>query len=125
MKLQMQLSSFFVNIASKIKEPVENTSQEKPRELCQQTLPADTKFVISNVEKEKVLKYWSNIDISKATRTYGIVRRLLKLPSPHIAEHVTFICNYSINVSAFPNKWKKAKVTPLHKGGPSEKVNNY
>ena len=88
-------------------------------------LPADTKFVIFNIEKEKVLKYLSNIDISKATGTDGIGPRLLKLAAPHIAEHVTFICNHSINNSVFPNKWKEAKVTPLHKGGPSEEVNNY
>ena len=30
-----------------------------------------------------------------------------------------------MNNSVFPNKWKEAKVTPLHKGGPSEEVNNY
>ena len=52
-------------------------------------------------------------------------RFLLKLAAPHIAEHVTFICNHSINVSVFPNKWNEAKITPLHKGGPSEEVNNY
>ena len=65
MKLQMHLKSFFVNIASKIKEPVENTSNEKLREFCQKKFPADTKIVISNIEKDKVLKYLSNIDISK------------------------------------------------------------
>ena len=71
------------------------------------------------------MKYLSNIDISKATGTDGIGPRLLKLAAPHIAEHVTFICNHSMNVSVFPNKWKEAEVTPLHKGGPSEEVNNY
>ena len=43
----------------------------------------------------------------------------------HVAEHVTIICHHSINISVFPNKWMKAKVTPLHKGGPSEVSNNY
>ena len=71
------------------------------------------------------MKYLSNIDISKATGTNGIGPTLLKQAVPHIAEHVTFICNHSINVSIFPNKWKEAKVTPLHKCGPSEEVNNY
>ena len=65
MKLQMHLTSFFVDIASKIKEPVENTSNEKLREFCRKNVPTDTKFVISNKEKDKVLKYLSNIDISK------------------------------------------------------------
>ena len=82
-------------------------------------------MVIPNIEKENVLKYLSNKDIDKATGTDGIRPILLKLAVPHIAEHVTFICNHSINVSVFPNKRKEAKVTPLHKSGPSEEVNDY
>ena len=71
------------------------------------------------------MKYLSNKNIDKATGTHGIRRILLKLAAPHIAEHVTFVCNHSINVSVFPNKWKEAKVSPLHKSGPSEEVNKY
>ena len=77
------------------------------------------------LKKEKVLKCLLYIDISKATGTDGIGPRSLTLSAPHIAEHVTFICNHSINVSVFPNKWKEAIVTPLHKGGPTAEVNNY
>lgn len=32
--------------------------------------------------------------------------------------------NHSINNTVFPNKWKEAKVTPLHKKGPHEELNN-
>ena len=51
--------------------------------------------------------------------------RLLKVSAPYIADEVTFICNHSITNSVFPSKWKEAKVTPLHKNGPHEEVNNY
>ena len=51
--------------------------------------------------------------------------RLLKHAAPFIADEVTFICNHSINNSFFPSRWKEAKVTPLHKDGPHEEVNNY
>ena len=47
--------------------------------------------------------------MSKATGTYGIGPTLFKLAAPHIAEHVTYICHHSINVSVFPNKLKEAK----------------
>ena len=36
-----------------------------------------------------------------------------------------YICNKSISSSSFPTKWKEAKVSPLHKQGPSDNVNNY
>ena len=118
-------NDFFVNIATKIKEPVTSTDHNKLKEFCQGKLPDGTKFVIPNIEKENALKFLSSIDVSKATGTDNIGPRLLKLAPPHIANDVTFICNHSINSSFFPNKWKEAKVTPLHKNGPYDEVNNY
>ena len=64
-------------------------------------------------------------DVSKATGTDNIGPRLLKISAPHIADDITFICKHSIRNSSFPNKWKEAKVSPLHKNGPLEDVNNY
>ena len=63
--------------------------------------------------------------MSEATGCDNIGTRLLKIAAPYIAESVTYICNQSIITSQFPEKWKKAKVTPLHKGGPKDDLNNY
>ena len=60
-----------------------------------------------------------------STGTDNIGARLLKLAAPYIAEDITFICNKSIASSCFPDKWKEAKVSPLHKSGPLEDINNY
>ena len=35
------------------------------------------------------------------------------------------ILNLSISTNSFPNHWKIAKVTPLHKGGARNDINNY
>ena len=120
-----EFNNFFVNIASKLKEPVINPHHDKLREFRQAKLPAGTKFVIPSVQKEKVSKFLSNIDINKATGTDMIGPRLLKLAAPLITEELTFICNDSITNSVFPSKWKEAKVAPLYKNGPHEEVNNY
>lgn len=118
-------NNFFVNVASKIKEPVTNCNHDRLKEFCQSKLPENNKFNISNIEKEKVLKYLSNVDVSKATGTDNIGPRLLKLAAPYIADDITFICNHSINNSTFPTKWKEAKVSPLYKNGPHDDINNY
>ena len=56
----------------------------KLKEFCDCKLPADTKFVIPNIEKATVLKFLSNIDVSKATVTDSIGSHLLKLAAPYI-----------------------------------------
>ena len=122
-----EFNNFFVNIASKLKEPVtnSNSNHEKLREFCEAKLPAETKFTIPLIQKETVSKFLSNIDINKATGIDMIGPRLLKLAAPFIDDEITFICNHSITNSVFPSKWKGAKVTPLHKNGPHEEINNY
>ena len=118
-------NNFFVNIAAKIKEPVLNQNHEKLKNFCQSKLSENTTFSISPIEKEKVLKLLSAMDTSKATGTDNVGPRLLKLAAPYISDDITYICNQSINKSTFPRKWKEAKVSPLHKNGPHDDVNNY
>ena len=120
-----KFNDFFVNVASRIKEPVSNCNHSMLKDFCQGKLPENTKFSIPNIEKQTVLKYLSNLDVSKATGTDNIGPRLLRLAAPYIAEDIAFICNHSINNSTFPNQWKMAKVSPLYKSGPHDDVNNY
>ena len=120
-----RFSNFFVNIASKLKEPVVNADHDRLREFCQAKIPADTKFSIPPVQNNKVLKFLTNIDINKATGTDMNGSCLLKLSAPFIADEITFICSHSISSSFFPCKWKEVKVAPLYKNGPSEEVNDY
>ena len=112
-----EFNNFFVNIASNLKEPVtnSNSNHEKLREFCEAKLPAETKFTIPIIQKEKFSKFLSNIDINMATGIDMIGPRLLKLAAPFIADVITFICNHSITNSVFPSKWKEAKVTPFIK----------
>ena len=120
-----EFNNYFVNIASKLKEPIISTNHDKLQEFCQERLPAGIKFNIPLIQREKVLKFLSNTDMSKATGTDMIGPRLLKLAAPYIVDEICFICNHSITNSVFPSKWKDAKVAPLHKSGPHEELNNY
>ena len=113
------------NIAAKIKEPINSTNHDKLKEFCKSKVFTDTKFKIPSMDRKKVLKYLSNIDISKATGTDNTGPRLLKLAAPLIAADITFICNKSIGAGCFPNKWKEAKVSPLYRNGPHDDLNNY
>ena len=83
--------TFFVNVASKIKEPITPSNHDKLKDFCSSKISQDTSFVIPPINKENVLTYLSNVDLSKATGTDNIGARLLKLAATHIADDITFI----------------------------------
>ena len=125
LEMATQFNNFFVSVTSKLKEPVENCNFEKLKDFCNSKVPDGVQFNIPEVSRDKVLKFLSNIDISKATGCDQIGPRLLKIAAPFIADSITYICNLSIQNSFFPDKWKIGKVTPLHKSGCKDDVNNF
>ena len=124
-KMANAFNKFFVSIASNLKEPIENSNFEKLNTFCKNRVPDGTFFRFPQISVETVEKFLKHIDVSKATGCDNIGPRLLKIAAPYIAESVTYICNQSIKMSEFPEKWKEAKVTPLHKGGTKDDLNNY
>ena len=48
---------FFVNEASKIKEPITPSIHDKLKDFCSSKISQDTSFVIPTINKERVLKY--------------------------------------------------------------------
>ena len=55
----------------------------------------------------------------------GLSVRVLKKIAPVFANPLCKLLNLSISKNSFPNQWKIAKVTPLHKGGARNDINNY
>ena len=80
-------------------------------------------FDMPLIANDKVLKFLQGLDIRKSTGTDDLRSRLLKMAAPLVADSLTYICNLSIKTSTFPDKWKEAKVRPLHKAGPVNELN--
>ena len=62
-----------------------------------------------------------HLDKSKATEPDMIHRYTVDI----ITEPLTILFNRCLNEGIFPNIWKIAHVTPLHKKGPEKLCNNY
>jgi hypothetical protein len=73
------------------------------------------KFVFEKVTTDKVEKIINNINIKKATGVDGIPAKIIKCSKSIIAPQITSILNMSIDQNVFPDKLKKAQVTPLYK----------
>ena len=118
-------NDYFVNIASKLKEPITQPDFTKLREFVNSKILENVKFKLPDIDENYDFCFMSNLDISKSTGLDGIGPRLLKLSSGVITTSITFIVKKYLETSTFPLSWKCAKVTPLYKNGPRDEINNY
>ena len=73
----------------------------------------------------EVLELCKNIDINKSSAIDYVSSRILKDAFIVLVDKLVTCFNLSFNSGTFPDDWKIAKITPLHKGGQKNQVNNY
>ena len=62
---------------------------------------------------------------NKSTGDDDISARFIKLAGPYITDTIVKICNCSIKTGRFPDTWKVARVTPIHKKNSRDDISNY
>ena len=86
---------------------------------------SDLKLVFPDITVRQTRQLIEAIPSGKATGVDGVSVRLLRIAAPAIAPSLTSLINTCISSGVFPTVWKKAKVTPLHKGCSKSKQNIY
>ena len=84
------------------------------------TISATIKITTRNVRK--ALKA---IDISKSAGPDGVPGIVLKNCAMELAPVLTRLFNMSLKSGVFPDEWKLAHVTPIHKKGDKSNSDNY
>ena len=115
-------NNYFVNVASKLQEPIINSEFEYLNTFVESKVPNDVEFKIPLTNAAFVNTFLSNLNISKSTGLDNIGPKILKLSANIIAPSLVYIINKSITSGTFPSVWKEAKVKPLFKPGD---INNY
>ena len=82
-------------------------------------------FQIQNVTIQEVFKLLSEVKTTKSMGHDGIPNKLLKDAADIIAPSLTYIFNASIMTGIFPNDFKVAIISPIHKSGCKTHCNNY
>ena len=77
---------------------------------------ARPKFDLKIATEMEVLKALQGIGNSSACGLDGQDSTTLKAIATHIYKPLTHLRNLSIKTKKFPNRWKLAKILPLHKG---------
>ena len=89
--------------------------------LCISHLSLDVPYI----EEFEVYKILNNLDISKATGPDEIGNFILREIASPIAKPLCRIFNICLQKGVFPDIWKIAQVTPLHKKGSINMCENY
>lgn len=82
-------------------------------------------FVFHEISVDYVYNEIIKMPNNKSPGIDNICPKLLKIAAPIICLPLTYICNLSLTTSIFPQDWKMAKVTPIHKSGDKSKAENY
>ena len=114
------LNHYFTSIVEQISEGNDYSDEyddSKLRSFVLSRLSADTTFTIPEITIEQITEIILKIPNNKATGHDGISVRVIKEILPAFVSRLCDIINLSITTNVFPEKWKIAQVTPLHKEG--------
>ena len=81
--------------------------------------------VFYTVSDSEILKEIQQLKNKKSVGLDGISVKILKMSKDVIVRPITVLINKSITQGKVPNKWKIAKIIPLHKKGDRSIPNNY
>ncbi|XP_057305630.1 uncharacterized protein LOC130646135 [Hydractinia symbiolongicarpus] len=119
------LSNFFSNVAMSLRKKsifMKDFIWRQPNKVE----PIRTqRFDFKYVSKSFVEKELKNLKRHKATGIDNLPPAVMKDSANEISQPLCFIINLSLSTADVPTEWKHPTVTPIHKSGPSTKVDNY
>jgi hypothetical protein len=114
------LNQHFINTPIELTENIEPTEESLKVDLL-----IDKTFSLPCVSTEEVISIMIKMDSKIAVGPDGLLIRFLQLIRNQISPVLCHIINKSLTIGKVQNMWKLAKVTPLHKSGNLNHLNNY
>ncbi len=113
-------NKFFSNVGKQLQESIPIVHE--PIMTNNRLAPV---FEFTPVSVECVSEVMKDLSPSKSCGVDGLTSRLLKSAGPAIIGPITHIINRSISTRTFPDQWKMACITPLHKSGDPGNPSNF
>ena len=111
----------FANLASdlvkKLPEIAGKFGTPSVRQYYKGTNFREKKLEFEKISSLSILKILKEFKTNKATEVDNLAGWFLKDGSDILCTPVAKICNLSIKLASFPDKWKVAKINPLYKKG--------
>ena len=111
----------FVSIGGRLAEGIPDTSDSPTAHMK----PTNCRFVFRKVTTSQVERVIKKLVNAKTTGAHNIPNKILKDSCQTIAPFFSDIFNFSISTNTFPNDLKIGKVSPAHKSGDRDNLNNH
>lgn len=111
-------------LASRILTETNETEYSLARKVCITNTPSES-FFLSPTSYEEVEKLVMKLENGKSPGIDGLTNTLIKHVKAEIIIPLTHIYNLSLSSGIFPDVWKVASVSPVHKSGPKDNIENY
>ncbi|XP_057305372.1 uncharacterized protein LOC130642299 [Hydractinia symbiolongicarpus] len=117
--------SYFSTTVSKLKAkamPLKNFIWAKPKES---NLKTSTTFEFTEVTVNEVFVHLKKLKRSKACGSDDLPPGMLKESAKHLAKPLCHVINASLRSGIMPSDFKLGQVTPIHKSGRKDDMDNY
>lgn len=117
--------SYFSTTVSKLKAkamPLKNFIWAKPKES---NLKTSTTFEFTEVTVNEVFMHLKKLKRSKACGSDDLPPGMLKDSAKHLAKPLCHVINASLRSGIIPSDFKLGQVTPIHKSGRKDDMDNY
>ena len=116
------LNRHFVSVGSDLAKHIRSNSDD---DCLKHIIPESREMLFQTVDEEYVLNAINWLGKGKASGPDKVTITLVKDAANSIAYPLMMIYNASLMNGIFPDVWKLARVTPIHKSGPKTDTNNY
>ncbi|KAJ8726971.1 hypothetical protein PYW08_015368 [Mythimna loreyi] len=117
------VNDYFVNIGKKLAHQIQNNNTHfyQPCHLNMR----NNSFVLINTDAKEVENTLMGLKSNSAPGWDNISTSFLKYCHKEVVPIITHLINLCFNSGIFPTLLKKSIITPVHKGGNRDDVNNY
>lgn len=121
------VNDYFANIGKQLAQQIEiqpNNNENPSNHQCPINTQIDS-FVLLETDHKEVEKTLMNLKSSSAPGWDSISTSFLKYCNVVVVPIITHLANVCFRTGIFPALLKKSIITPVHKGGSRDDVNNY
>ena len=118
------MNSFFYSVGKDLAEKIDQV----PNPLLSGDYEINKKraeFHFETIKVQEIRDAFANVKTAKSFGVDNISSYFLKLALPFTENSLALLFNTSIETSQFPDIWKVARATPIHKDGDRMEKSNY